>query len=214
MGVSQQDVTLEKQELTLTLNSAPSVACWISIFTGRFDISTQGKFAAELKRLRNFACQLACNFVMQVPSSPDQLPRSTAVGSFLLALLMTRLMQIDDIQLCLLCTDRVSWMVTRLQSTLDKWNVYASPTFLDPHMFTSILERVTQNKLEEIIADAATVASICLPVVSVDSVPCLSANLKCSSSMWRQRVTVVLAPIRSQTWVPFLQLYTHMCLLL
>merc|ERR1712129_80862 len=155
-------------ELTLTLNSAPSVACWISIFTGHGDISTQGKFAAELKRLRNFACQLACNFVMQVPSSPDQLPRNTAVGSFLLALLMTRLMQIDDLQQCTAGTDRVSWMLTRLRSTLDKWNVCASPMSLDPHMFTSILERVTQNKLEEVIADAATVATICLPVVIVD----------------------------------------------
>jgi len=59
--VSQQDVANEAWTLVSTLNSAPSVACWISIFNGRFDMATHAKFAGQLQNLDVILVRLLAN---------------------------------------------------------------------------------------------------------------------------------------------------------
>jgi len=156
-AVTQLDVVNEAVALTLALNSAPSVACWISIFCARFDVAAHANFAGQLQHC---ACGFALRFAYDVPASPDQLPRKTALGSFTLALLMKCVVQPGDLQPRLLRHEGWSWLLTHLRAMQYQEDGHASPPSLDPEIFLPVFEAATRTTLEEACADAITVAVV------------------------------------------------------
>mmetsp|Transcript_40496 Transcript_40496/g.79992 ORF Transcript_40496/g.79992 Transcript_40496/m.79992 type:complete len:299 (-) Transcript_40496:557-1453(-) len=160
--VSQEDVATEARTLVLSSNSAPSIACWISSFCGRFDVATHSKFAGQLQKLEYNACVMAWLFALDVPASPDQLPRKTALGSFMLALLIMRIVPLDALKPQWLRDEGWNWLLTRLRAKQHQGHASAFPQSLGLHIFVPVLECVTKTSLEEVCADAATVGCVCL----------------------------------------------------
>jgi len=104
---------------------------------------------------------------VHVPASPDQLPRKTAIGSFMLALLMMRIVQLHAIQPRLPRDEGWTWMKARLRTMQHQEDGSASPS-LDPQILVPVFELATRTTLESVCADAIAVATVCLLLLSLD----------------------------------------------
>ena len=87
--------------------------------------------------------------------------RKTAIGSFMLALLMMRIVLLDALQPRLPRNEGWNWMLTRLRAMQCQEDGSTSPPSLDVQIFVPALELVTRTSLEEVCADAVAVAVVC-----------------------------------------------------
>lgn len=96
--VSLTDILLEEHTLLRCLDSAPSVACWVSVFSTRFDVATNGVFGTRLMVLESTACKLAMRVVLRLCTSATHPPRRVAMGCFALALVAMRVVPASSLR--------------------------------------------------------------------------------------------------------------------